>query len=322
MCIRKIDADYDRYSRSDIISFIESFMSSGNIEEALCWAKFLAAYDDGWGFYKVGEILMRMGETKRALEALSIASDRGVQSASLLLAQIYREGRGEVGRDDEKYFYYLHRAVCQRVDFNSLDVDQWMELSQCYRDGIGCEKNDFLSAYWCDLSKGLGCAYNTDEWYLNPESFLEYKWLPEDAQFCRSAGRLWYSFLFVLPKFYESLLILDKGIEVGESCAKAIVGKYSYCIPYLRYMFEHFEEDFFQSIDEERYNAMDVIHERMMPFEWPASLSGKEKQRIQDYGLELLREAASEGNYSAQLTLHRIEINDSTLPFMLSPFQP
>ena len=67
---------------------------------------------------------------------------------------------------------------------------------------------------------------------------------------------------------------------------------------------------------------MDGIHERMMPFEWPASLSGKEKQRIQDYGLELLREAASEGNYSAQLTLHRIEINDPTLPFMLSPFQP
>lgn len=285
---------YGSYTRQQILAFISENIANYNLDEGLKWAKFLSAYGDGYGDYELCNLylLWKFRNIDKALKSFKLAYEKGVEA----VADSFCEYNKNYNKEEYIYFKFLHYCIYQ----SGYNEDIYYKLGECYKDGIGCERNEYLARYW--LGKGS-------------EDFIRERCLGNPL--CMKALYIWED---GSRSRYESLLFLHKALEQNVVCAKAMIGKLAYCIPYLHYLYNNFEYKFFLNLG---WSYLDVnLFRCSRPFEWPDNIDIREKKRIQDYGLLLIKEAASEGDYSAQLTLHRIEINDGTLPYMLSPFQP
>jgi TPR repeat protein len=77
---------------------------------------------------------------KTAFEYYERAANAGNLTSKYLMSQYYKEGK-IVPKDDDKYFYWMRKAVFGGYD----DDDLKTELAQCYRYGKHCDPDPYLA---------------------------------------------------------------------------------------------------------------------------------------------------------------------------------
>ncbi len=80
-------------------------------------------------------------DDRKAFEYFERSANAKNLSAMIKTANYFKEGK-VVEKDDQKYFYWINRAVKGGYD----DEEVWMSLANCYKYGIGCEKDE-IQAY-------------------------------------------------------------------------------------------------------------------------------------------------------------------------------
>lgn len=112
--------------------------------------------------YSKGEGVQK--DEQKGFEYYCRAADMGYSAAQLNAGDCYMQGRG-TPTDAEKAVTYYILAATNPAD---PDEDAMFRLYECYRDGVGVEKNVTEAAYWRTLAQSNGRVEHRD-YYDEPQ---------------------------------------------------------------------------------------------------------------------------------------------------------
>lgn len=97
-------------------------------------------------------------DEEKGFEYYRKAADMGYSAAQLNTGDCYKEGRGTPINLEMAFTYYRLAAT----NLNNPDEDAMFRLYECYRDGVGVERDIDKAAYWRSLAESKGRVEHRD----------------------------------------------------------------------------------------------------------------------------------------------------------------